>query len=168
MLKKIDVLSLTENSAKLIGNDWLLISAGSRDKFNTMTASWGSFGFMWNKPAFFVFVRPTRYTYQFMEARDEFTVCVLPESERNALKICGTKSGRDCDKIALAGLTPEFTENGNPYFAQSRLVFECRKAYSQMMDAASFVDKSLVERWYGDSNFHRMYVGVVENAYVKQ
>lgn len=97
-MKKFDVLSLTENSAKLIGNDWLLISAGSRDKFNTMTASWGAFGFMWNKPAFFVFARPTRYTYQFMEARDEFTVCVLPESERNALKICGTKSGRDCDK----------------------------------------------------------------------
>lgn len=118
---------------------------------------------MWNMPAFFVFVRPSRHTYGFMESRDFFTVNILPESRRDALNICGSRSGRDCDKAAAAGLTPEFTENG-VYFAEARLVFECRKAYSQMMEAGSFADKTLVEKWYAASDFHKMYVGVVERA----
>lgn len=162
--EKIDPGSVNENSAKLIGGDWMLVCAGGRGGFNMMTASWGAFGYMWNMPAFFVFVRPSRYTYEFMESGDFFTVNVLPESRRDALKICGSRSGRDCDKAAAAGLTPEFTERGCAYFAESRLVFECRKAYSQMMDAASFADKSLVRKWYAASDFHKMYVGVVEGA----
>lgn len=163
--EKIDPKSVAENSAKLIGGDWMLLCAGDRGGFNMMTASWGAFGFMWNMPAFFVFVRPSRYTYGFMESRDSFTVNILPESRRDALKICGSRSGRDCDKAAAAGLTPEFTERGGVYFAEARLVFECRKAYSQMMDAGSFADKSLVEKWYAASDFHKMYVGVVEGAF---
>ena len=166
--EKIDPKSVSENSAKLIGSDWMLLCAGDRGGFNMMTASWGAFGFMWNMPAFFVFVRPSRHTYGFMESRDSFTVNILPESRRDALKICGSRSGRDCDKAAAAGLTPEFTERGGVYFAEARLVFECRKAYSQMMDAGSFADKSLVEKWYAASDFHKMYVGVVEGAFAAQ
>lgn len=163
--EKIDPKSVAENSAKLIGSDWMLVCAGDRGGFNMMTASWGAFGFMWNMPAFFVFVRPSRHTYGFMESRDSFTVNILPESRRDVLKICGSRSGRDCDKAAAAGLTPEFTERGGVYFAEARLVFECRKAYSQMMEAGSFADKSLVEKWYAASDFHKMYVGVVEGAF---
>ena len=163
--EKIDPRSLNENSAKLIGSDWLLICAGTPEKYNMMTASWGAFGFMWNAPSIFLFVRPTRYTYGFMEESKCFTVNVLPESRREALRVCGSVSGRDCDKTALAGLTPAPAGNGGVFFEEARLVFECRKAYSQMMDASSFEDKGLLDKWYADSNFHKMYVGIVESAY---
>lgn len=163
--EKIDPKSLNENSAKLIGSDWLLICAGTPEKYNMMTASWGAFGFMWNAPSIFVFVRPTRYTYRFMEESKGFTINVLPESRREALRVCGSVSGRDCDKTALSGLTPAPAENGGVFFEEARLVFECRKAYSQMMDARSFEDKGFLEKWYADSNFHKMYVGIIESAY---
>ena len=162
--EKFDPKTLAENPVKLIGDDWMLITAGNRDSFNTMTASWGAFGCMWNKPALTVFVRPTRFTFGFIEKCSDFTVSFLPQSHKDALRICGSKSGRDCDKVALANLTPLFTESGNVYFAEARLVFECRKIYSQMMDEKSFIDKAPVERWYSDSNFHKMYIGTVETA----
>ena len=88
-----------------------------------------------------------------------------PESRREALRVCGSVSGRDCDKTALSGLTPAPAENGGVFFEEARLVFECRKAYSQMMDARSFEDKGFLEKWYADSNFHKMYVGIIESAY---
>lgn len=162
--ENFDPKILCENSAKLIGDDWMLITSGNRDAFNTMTASWGSFGCMWNKPAFTVFVRPTRFTFGFVEKFADFTVSFLPQSHKKSLQICGSKSGRDCDKVALANLTPAFTPNGNVYFNEARLVFECRKVYAQMMDEKSFVDKAPVEHWYADANFHKMYIGTVENA----
>ncbi|MCD8186883.1 MAG: flavin reductase, partial [Rikenellaceae bacterium] len=74
--------------------------------FNTMTASWGAMGFLWNKPVAFVFVRPERYTFEFMEEYSAFTLSFMGKDQRHALKVCGSQSGRDSDKIADAGLKP--------------------------------------------------------------
>ena len=95
-----------EDALNLIGKQWMLVTAGTSEKFNTMTASWGGLGWLWNKPVAFVFIRPERYTHGFIEASDCMTLSFYGEEYREALKICGTKSGRDIDKVAATGLTP--------------------------------------------------------------
>lgn len=165
MFREKDIRDLTLNPFTQIGRQWMLISAGDKNGFNTMTASWGGLGFMWNKPAAFVFVRPSRYTYEFIERNDMLTLSFFDEKYRDALKICGSKSGRDCDKIAEAKLTPHFTELGNPTFEEAGEVFECRKMYAQMLTEDSFIDKSAVKTWYPDHSYHKMYVLEILHTY---
>lgn len=144
----------------------MLVTAGTREKFNTMTASWGGLGFLWNRPVAFVFVRNTRYTYNFTQSQDSMTLSFFDEEYRPALRICGKLSGRDTDKVAAANLTPAFTPEGNPYFVQARMVLECRKLYSHHFDPQEFVDKGLVGQWYAQNDFHRMYVAEIVNCWV--
>ena len=97
-LKEVKPSDLTDNLIRLIASDWMLVTAGNRNKFNTMTANWGGMGYLWNKNVVFVFVRPERYTYEFMESHEGFTLTFFDDRYRDALNLCGTKSGRDCDK----------------------------------------------------------------------
>ncbi len=157
---------ITENTFKLIGSDWMLITAGSPEKFNTMTASWGGFGILWNKKVCFCVIRPHRYTYEFVEGNDRFTLSFFDEKFREALNLCGTKSGRDVDKAAAAGLTPVSVDEGTVSFSEARLVLECRKMYFHDFDPANFIDQSIA-RNYPDRDYHRMYVGEVTGCYVK-
>ena len=161
MFKETDVNDIIINPFRLVGGQWMLISAGDRDDFNTMTASWGGFGFFWNKPVAFVFIRPTRYTYEFVESCEGFTLSFFGEKYRSALKICGSKSGRDSDKIAEAGLTPFFTPLGYPAFEEAEMVLECKKMYAQNMAKSCFTDTSPVSTWYADGSFHKMYVAEI-------
>ncbi len=98
-MNKVDVKSLKLNPFTAIGEDWLLLTAGNKDNANTMTASWGGMGVLWGKNVVTVYVRPQRFTYQFMENSDYFTVAFFDESWRGALKLCGSKSGREVDKV---------------------------------------------------------------------
>ena len=102
------VKDIEENLFQMIGEDWMLITAGDpkTEKYNTMTASWGGTGILWGKPVAFCFIRPQRYTYTFTEAGNHLTLSFFHGKKRDALKLCGSRSGRDCDKITLAGLTP--------------------------------------------------------------
>lgn len=167
-MKVIDITALDENFIRTIGKEWMLVTAGGRDGFNTMTASWGGTGWLWNRPVVFVFVRPERYTYGFMEQNPSFTLSFLEEENRNILTFCGTKSGRDTDKVKETGLKPVFTDSGNVLFEQSRLSLECRKLFKVRMDECNFLDKSIVERWYGvkEGGFHEMYIAEIERAYL--
>lgn len=167
MRKLIQPTDIVENQIKLIGEDWMLISAGDSSDFNTMTASWGGVGFLWNKPVVFVFIRPTRYTYEFVEQRDSFTLSFFDESYRGALRTLGTKSGRDGDKIALSGLTPEFLESGNPTFKEAKLVLECKKLYSDMLKEELFMDKEDMKLWYNEvkGGLHKVYVARITSVY---
>ncbi|NQT40714.1 MAG: flavin reductase, partial [Planctomycetes bacterium] len=116
----------------LWANQWLLLTAGdfSTGHFNTMTVGWGSLGTMWGKPFAQVVVRPVRYTFEFIEQYDTFTLCAFGPSHRPALQLLGTRSGRDGDKIADAGLTPTAsTEIAAPGFAEAELTLQCRKIY---------------------------------------
>ena len=140
----------------------LLLTAGdfAAGQFNTMTVGWGSLGTMWTKPFAQVVVRPTRYTYEFMEKGDIFTFSFFTEKYRQALNLLGSKSGRDGDKIAEAGLTPVLVEHGGISFKEARLVVVSKKLYQQDLNPDNFYEQGIATH-YPQKNYHRMYVGEV-------
>ena len=112
--------------------DWALLTAGAKDTYNSMTIGWGSFGTVWNRDVVTVYVRPDRYTWQFMRDNQYFTVSFYPESCREALTLMGRMSGRDGDKAAAAGLTPRFLPVGVTY-EEAAETFVCKKIYMAPM-----------------------------------
>ncbi len=164
--RKIETENMKGNPFKLVGNDWMLVTAGNETHWNTMTASWGGFGVLWHKNVCFSFVRPQRYTYEFMENSDFFTLSFFSEDYREALKLCGTKSGRDIDKAREAGLTATVTPEKSIAFEEASLVVECKKIYFQDIDPAFFLDKE-IESNYPEQDYHRMYIGEVLGCFVK-
>ena len=160
-MKQIEINEFSENPFKLIGSDWMLITAKKGEKTNMMTASWGGVGILWNKPVATIYVRPQRYTKEFIDNEEYFSLCVLPEEYRQILNYCGTKSGRDEDKIAETKLTVDESEKA-PIFKESRLVLICKKLYAQDLTEQSFIDKSLVEKNYKAKDFHTMYIAEIE------
>jgi flavin reductase (DIM6/NTAB) family NADH-FMN oxidoreductase RutF len=160
-MKQIEINEFSENPFKLIGSDWMLITAKKGEKTNMMTASWGGVGILWNKPVATIYVRPQRYTKEFIDNEEYFSLCVLPEEYRQILNYCGTKSGRDEDKIAETKLTIDESEKA-PIFKESRLVLICKKLYAQDLTEQSFIDKSLVEKNYQAKDFHTMYIAEIE------
>jgi flavin reductase (DIM6/NTAB) family NADH-FMN oxidoreductase RutF len=165
-MTKIAPELISENVFKLIGQDWMLISAGVQGHCNPMTANWGGFGILWYKPVTFTFVRPHRYTFEFMEKYGYYTLCFFAEQYRDMLNECGSKSGREMDKIKVNNLTPAYTENGSVYFTQARLVIECRKLHSQFLDEAGFHDPKIPEAVYPKKDFHRIYIGEIVQCLV--
>lgn len=167
-MKEIKPEELLDNPFKLIGKDWLLITAEKDGKVNTMTASWGGVGILWNKNVATVYIRKSRYTKEFIDNGEHFSLCVMSDAYREQLGYCGKVSGRNEDKIAKCGFTVAY--NGDiPYFKESRLVINCRKLYSQEMSADCFNDsaKSIVETCYKDDDWHVMYIAEIENILVK-
>lgn len=152
---------------KLIGQDWMLITAGTKDSFNMMTASWGGFGILWNKKVATIYVRPSRYTHDFIENNERLTLSFFPEECRAALQLCGTRSGRDTDKLALSGLTALELESGAMTFTQASLVLECRKLFKTEMEAGNFCDPEIFKEWYGteDDAPHTIYILEIEKVY---
>ena len=170
-MKKCNIDRLAaENVIDLIGKEWMLVTAGTPEKYNTMTASWGGIGFLWGKPVAFVFIRPERYTHEFIENNEHLTLSFLGHEHQEIHSICGKKSGRNCDKVAESGLKPIATEKGNVTFEQSRLTLECRKMFTAPMSPEHFLDKTALERWYNDQpggSFHQVYVVEIETVYQK-
>lgn len=168
MFKKIDPTEISENAIKLIGKDWMLVSSGDEKSFNTMTASWGGIGMMWNHPCVWIFIRQQRHTFNFIENANTFSLSFFSDNFKDALKICGSKSGRDCDKVKLTNLTPKFFEESKiPYFEEAKLVLECKNIYSDFLKPEKFLDKEEISRWYPNSDFHKMYVAKITNAIAK-
>lgn len=165
--QKIESDQLSDNVFKLIGKDWMLITAGKLQRYNTMTASWGGVGILWGKPVAFCFVRPTRYTYQFMEESQGFTLSFFDEQFRAALNICGAKSGREIDKAAATGLKPVEINGERVAFDQARLVLECTKLYFHDFDPTHFLDPGIAKN-YSLEDYHRMYVGEIAQCYLKR
>lgn len=165
---QITPAEINDNLIRLIASDWMLVTAGTSEKFNTMTANWGGTGYLWNKNVVFVFVRPERYTYGFIEGTEGFTLSFFDEKYRGALSLCGVKSGRDCDKVAETGLTPHFTELGFPAFTEARVVLECRKLYADQLKKESFVDSEPLRVHYSTKgSLHKMYIAEIERAWVR-
>lgn len=158
--------SLADNVFSLIGNDWMLITAGEMDKFNTMTASWGTVGVIWNKLVAQCYVRPSRYTYEFMENSDYFTLAFFEEQYREALSYCGTYSGRDVDKVGENNLSPMIVGE-SVGFKEARLIILCRKIYFQNFDPANFLDPD-IKKNFPSEDYHRMYTGEIENILCKE
>ena len=122
--KEIQPQDLQDNVFTLIGKDWLVVCGEKNGKANAMTASWGGMGVLWGKPVVFIFIRPQRYTKEFVDGAKGFTLSVLDESKRKVLNYLGTVSGRDEAKIEKAGLTP-LSEGGFTYFSEARLALLC-------------------------------------------
>jgi flavin reductase (DIM6/NTAB) family NADH-FMN oxidoreductase RutF len=165
-LKPVPVEKVRVRFHHLWSEQWLALASGSfaEGKFNAMTVGWGSLGTMWRKPFVQVVVRPVRYTYEFMERYDTFTVCAFPEEHRPALTALGTKSGRKGDKIAAAGLTPvASTRVAAPSFAEAELVLECRKIYWADFDPSRFLDPDIAKN-YPNKDYHRVYFGEIVAA----
>ncbi len=168
--KKIEPQELSENPIKLIGGDWMLIGAGDSNSSNAMTASWGAIGYYANKPMVTVYVRPERYTNDFLVNNTHFVLTVLDADKKGAHAVFGKLSGRDNDKPSLAGLTPMLTENENPTFEQGRIIIECRKIFSQTMPKESYTDQEVYNKWYGEGHGgdHILYMGEITGVWVKE
>lgn len=151
---------LEQSPFKLIGRDWMLITAEKDGKVNTMTASWGGLGVMWDKNVAFIVIRPHRYTKEFVNGSDTFSLSFLDNSFKKQLGYLGTVSGRDEDKIAKAGLTVVRTD-GVPYFDEANMVMLCKKLYAQEYKRECFIEKELNDMWYPNADQHTLYVAEV-------
>ena len=159
-----------------IGRDWMLITAAraeeGKSNWNTMTASWGGFGVLWGMDVAFMFVRPSRHTFGFVNGASLFTLSFFDETYRGALDLCGEKSGRDIDKAAAAGLTPVLFRDGSVdgavSFREARDVFVCKKLYTHDFDPALFLAPDSIENNYHGTNYHRMYIGEIVKYIAKR
>jgi flavin reductase (DIM6/NTAB) family NADH-FMN oxidoreductase RutF len=163
--REIDPEQVMENPFKLIGKDYMLVTAGGRESFNKMTAAWGGLGFLWGKKVSFIVIRPTRFTYEFIERSADYSLCFFEDAYKQALMICGTRSGRDVNKVAEAALSPVL-DDGPIYFEQARLVLQCRKLYFQDLIPGNFQDRS-IEDQYPEKDYHRWYVGEITRCLVR-
>ena len=167
MFQSIDPKQLQENVFSLIGDQWTLITAGTPDHCNTMTASWGGLGILWNKCVATCYIRPQRYTKEFVDREDYFTLAFFDEEYRKALSLCGSKSGREVDKVAECGFTVATGAGNAPYFEQAELVLVCRKLFVQDMDPACVRDERIFASYGEKGGWHRIYTGEVLEAYCK-
>ena len=167
MFKSIDPNQLNENVFSLIGDKWMLITAGTEDGYNTMTASWGGAGVMWGKPAATAYIRPQRYTKEFVDREETFTLSFYGEEYRDTLNLFGKVSGQDRDKIKEAGFTPYFTD-GTVAFEEAEVILVCRKMYADEIRPEKFIDKQAEEKWYPQKDYHTMYIAEIEKVLVKE
>lgn len=164
--------SLRDNVFDLIGNQWMLVTAGDTAKMNTMTAAWGGFGMLWSKPTAFITIKDIRYTYQFLQDKHAYTLSFFDEKYRPALNICGTKSGRDTDKIKEAGLTPITTPSGMMTFKEARMVIECVDMYETELDPnairPAYKDSIVKEYYTADKGKHHLFLSEIKHIWVKK
>lgn len=163
--QKIFPKEFGENPFSLIGDDWTLLCAGdSLNHYNMMTASWGSVGVLWNKPVVTVYVRPQRYTFEFMESSEFFTLSFFTEEYRKALSFCGSKSGREYNKAKECSLSPVL-KDGGVGFSEARLLLVCKKLYFNDILPEHFYDTEIDSKNYPNHDYHRMYIGEIIAMY---
>ena len=166
MFRDICLRDFKENVIEIISKEYMLITAGNKDGYNMMTASWGFMGEMWGEDSVAVVVRPERYTMDFIESNDYFTLTFYG-NDRDVHKVCGSNSGRDVDKTELTGLSPIANDN-YVYFKEARLVLIIKKKYVQPMDKSFLTDESIDEKWYKNGGWHNLIIGSIERIYVKE
>lgn len=162
--REISAKEINENFIKNIADEWMLIAAGDKDGYNMMTASWGFMGEMWGADSVIAMVRPGRYTMEFIDKNDYFTLSFYGE-RKDIHKVCGSMSGRDVNKTVLTGLTPIYSDN-SVYFNEARMVFICKKQYVAPLTENGFCDKLPLEKWY-NNDLHNMIIGKIEKVLIK-
>lgn len=169
---RIEANELPDNIMQLIGEEWMLVTAGSKESLNTMTASWGGMAYIWERPSTLIFIRDTRYTYQLLQEKEDFTLSFFTEDYRGALKICGSKSGRDTDKIKEAGLTVIETPSGAMSFGEARMIIECKKTLVQELDynnlTEAYKEKIMEESYNSEPSKHQMFISEITNIWIKK
>ena len=165
-MKEINIKDVNENFIKMIGDDWYLIGAINDASSNMMCASWGMIGNLWNKPVMNVYVRPSRYTYEFIEKAETFSCSFFDESYRKELTFCGRNSGRNLDKAKECAFDCETIENA-PVFNQAKLTIICRKIASYDIHSSQFIDKS-IQNNYKNNDYHRVYTGEILKVLINE
>ncbi|MCP4727254.1 MAG: flavin reductase family protein [bacterium] len=166
--QSIDPKKLEDNVIKLIGKDWMLITAGDIGSYNTMTASWGTIGHLWEKEVTFCFIRPQRHTFGFVEKNDYYSFSFFEEKYREALNICGTVSGKDVDKAEKCNITPVSGPNNTVYFEEARVVIVNKKIYTQSCERDLFLDPQIVPEFYPpDMDIHKMFIGEITDCLIR-
>lgn len=164
-MKEINIRDIKVSAQEIISDGWGLVTAGTPDKFNTMTVSWGALGEIWGKDAAFIFIRLNRYTYEFLENNGTFTLSFYGPEMRPALTTCGRKSGRDIDKCAETGLIP-MPVDGAVTFEQAKYTLVCRAMASQIITPDSFIDPAVMGNYQPDgSDLHKMYIAEIVKVY---
>ena len=153
MFQSVSPYTLKENVFQMIDKQWMLVTAGSAGRCNTMTASWGGLGVLWSRPVATCYIRPQRYTKEFLDREEYFTLSFFGEEYRKVLSFCGSKSGRDVDKVKECGLTVKTAECGAPFFEEASLVLVCRKRFVQPMDPAN-IPADVLESQYAAQDYH--------------
>lgn len=161
MFEKLDPKTLDANFFSLLDDRWALLTVADGAGCNPMTVSWGGTGILWHKPVVTVYVRPQRYTFGLINEAEHFSLSFLPQQLHEVVALCGSKSGRDTDKVKECGLTVRKDESA-PYFEQAELTLVCKKLYAQDMAEACFTDRETVEKNYPKRDFHRMVIGEIE------
>ncbi len=156
-MREINIRDLKENAIKMISDDWALLTAGNESGFNTMTVSWGGIGELWGKDVAFVFVRPQRYTKEFIDREEMMTLYFLGGKYKKELGFCGKNSGRNCDKMKETGFTPVF-ENGAVYFEEAENVLVLKKIAVTEMTPDSFIDETIDKECYPNKDYHIVYI----------
>ena len=168
--KKVNPKELSGNPFSMFDDGWALLTAGDKNSFNTMTVSWGSLGWIWGKPSCTAYVRESRYTKEFVDKRDCFTLSVFGKGKyRQQLGVLGKKSGRDMDKMHQSGLTPMELE-GEMAFEEAEVVLVCRKMYVSHMGPEKMLDNGIVPAHYSgasEGDFHTAYIAEIVAAYTK-
>lgn len=165
---EINPRELEDNYTRMLSQDWALVSAGTESHFNTMTISWGAMGHLWQRPVAMVYIRPKRYTHQFIEREDRMTITFFGGRHKADMKYLGTNSGRDGDKLSKTTLKTMFTPSGLPTFEQAEVIIEGKKLYKSRIDPENFMDQEFQKRTYklGEpDDYHDVYVLLIERVW---
>ena len=165
-LHPIEFQTFTPEVLDVFASRNALLTVGDRRECNTMTIGWCGLGRMWQLPACTVYVRPERYTYSFLERFDSFTVSVFSPEWKKQIAYCGSKSGRDVDKVKECGFTVDLGAGDAPYFREADWVLVCRKRYAQDLKPECCLDPRIAQ-WYVGMGWHRMYIGEIVEAYAR-
>ncbi len=146
--------------------NWALVTAGTKDNVNTMTVGWGSVGVLWQKKVVSIYIRPQRYTKEFVDKNDKFSITSFGEERRNELAYLGKVSGKQEDKISKAGLTVAF-DDGVPYISEGNIILICKKLYETEINPVLFTDKS-IDNFYPEKDYHTQYIAEVEKILIRE
>lgn len=164
MLSEVDIKKLKFNPFEKIGDEWALLMSGDQNGYNSMTISWGYMGVMFNKPVFTTVVRPQRYTKEFIDKSEYFTISFFDSEYKKTLAYLGSNSGRDVDKTNVEGLTVKYCD-GTVMYEEASLVLVCKKLFSMEQSAAEFYDKTIPDTIYPTKDYHTFYTGEIVKAY---
>ncbi len=165
--KEIKPDELEKSPFRLIGKEWMLITAEKDNKVNTMTASWGGFGFMFDKNIVYIVIRPQRYTKEFVDNADTFSLTFFDKGFKKQLGYLGTVSGRNENKVSKANLTIQHSDS-TPYFEEANIAIICKKIYAQDFKPECFITSELATKWYPEKDYHTLYIAEIEKILIKE
>ena len=163
MFREIKPTEIKDNLIDIIKNEWMLITAGNEETFNMMTASWGFMGEMWSEDSVAIVIRPQRYTMEFIDKNDYFSLSFYGDNKA-VHAVCGKKSGRDIDKVKETGLNPIFSDN-TVYFEEARMVLICKKQYCAQLSEEGFTEREVLEKNY-NGDIHNLIIGKIEKVLI--